>query len=303
MSRKYSGLVLAFLLVTVARAQEKPKLELPDCDIFLFDVNADDDGKLTIANARNITDRPGYDNQPWFTPGSESILFTADRVPNRTDVYEYVIASGELKTVTDSPTQEYSPQISSDNKTLSFVTDGPTANQSVWFQQRGEKKSQWLLSGMGEREPVGYYSWNHKTDNVLFWSRYGFCMRLVHRGSGKSHYVCGNAVPSSPYVIPRTDHFSFVHRQGNGTVWIKELNPKTRAIRPLIQLPGANANYGWTPAGKLLNVDGSELKTASPNGDDWSVVADLAKFKIEKATRVAISPNGKLLAIVGLSQK
>lgn len=294
------ALVLLLLVSTSlpTNAQDKPKLELPECDIFLFDLTSED-GKLAVTNPRNITQRPGYDNQPWFTPQSKSILFTADRVANRTDVYEYVIASGETKTVTDSPDQEYSPQISSDNETLSFVTDGATANQSVWFQKRGEKKPQWLLSSMGEREPVGYYSWNHKTDNVLFWSRYGFCMRLVHRGTGKAHYICGNAVPSSPYIIPGTNNFSFVHRQGNGTVWIKELNPENRAIRPLVQLPGANANYGWTPDGKLLNIDGSDLKTASPKEGEWEVVADLTKFKIEKATRVAVSPNGKLLAIVG----
>ena len=67
----------------------------------------------------------------------------------------------------------------------------------------------------------------------------------------------GFAIPVSPQIIPGTDNFSFVHRQGNGEVWIKELNPTTFSIRPLVMIEGENHHYAWTPNGSILMAQGS----------------------------------------------
>ena len=297
--------ILLLLLISATAfgqepAQTPPVLELPESDIFLFELG-NQDGKLTVSNGRNITPRKGYDNQPWFTPDSSSILFSANHKPDRTDVFEYTIKSQKTTQVTDSPAQEYSPQISPDNKTISFVTDGDTANQSIWSVNRDGSKPNWLLKNQGEREPVGYYSWNHKTGYILFWSRYGFSMRLVHGDKEVSHYVTGNAVPSSPHIIPKTENFSFMHRQGNGEIWIKELNPTTLAIRPLTPVIGNARHYGWTPDGAIVMCDGTKLHRWTPDAKDgWESVADLADHNMQGVTRVAVSPNGKYLAVVGL---
>ena len=300
--------VLAFgFLSSVALAQdadEPKKLELPECDIFLFDISESKES-ITISNARNVTKRPGYDNQPWFTPDGKSFLFTANHAADRTDVFEYFIESGETKQVTDSASQEYSPQISPDNQRLSFVTDGEDANQSIsWMERKSgaDAKPKWLLKHMGDREPVGYYSWNHETGYILFWSRYGYCMKLVHESKKESHYITGNAVPSSPYIIPGTKRFSFVHQQGNGEVWIKELDPETRAVRPLTRVVGSsNRNYGWTPDRSIVMCESGKLHRWNESVEGgWKEVADLAELGITGATRVAVSPDGKHLAVVGL---
>lgn len=287
------------LLATQDFTDPQRKLELPECDIFLFELS-ESENELKVSGGINITNRPGYDNQPWFTPEGKSILFSANRDPHRTDIYEYFVASGETKQVTDSPDQEYSPQVSPDNQTLSFVTDGETANQSVWTKDRGQSKIHWLLGNQSEREPVGYYSWNHKTGYILYWSRYGFSIRLVHQDRELSHYVTGDAIPTTPHIIPGSDCFSFMHQQGNGEVWIKELNPETLAVRPLTAVLGNNRNYGWTPLGKILMCKDTQLHRWSQDTRKWEFVVDLASMGVKDVTRVAISPNGKHLAVVGL---
>jgi len=281
---------------------ESKTLDLPDCDIFLFELS-DTPAAMTITDGFNVTNREGYDNQPWFTPDSSSILYTANHKPDRTDVFEYIIKSKETKQVTDDSTQQYSPQVSPDNQKLSFVVDGEQANQSIWFTDRDGKNSQWLLKNMGEREPVGYYSWNHETDYILFWSRYGFSMRLAHRTKPLSHYVTGDAVPATPHIVPGTNFFSFMHQQGNGEVWIKELNPETLAIRPLTLAVGTNRSYAWTPSGWIVMCDGSKLHRWSPDSDGWQLVADLDKHGMKNVTRVSVSPDGKKLAVVGLAKE
>lgn len=316
------AIIFLMLLPTtlVAQDSQSEALELPECDIFLFDVQESDDD-LAISNPRNVTARPGYDNQPWFTPDSGSFLFTANRKPDRTDVFEYFIESGETKQVTDTADQEYSPQSSPDNGSVSYVTDGATANQSVWFTKRDSGQQQWLLANQGEREPIGYYSWNRDSGYILYWSRYGHSMRLVHESKELSHYVTGNAPPSTPHIIPakfyggdESDHsqaaklspnrFSFLHRQANGETWLKELDPQSLAIRPLTTIKGNNNNYCWTPMGHVLMADGSELyRWNAKSKDGWQLVVDLDDHGLQTVTRVACSSDGKKLAIVALPKE
>ncbi|MDB4460421.1 hypothetical protein N9048_01700 [bacterium] len=295
-------IVIALQAVSVFAVQDDPSeqaLELPECDIYLFDVVVAEN-LVSIANGQNVTKRSGYDNQPWFTPDSKTFLFTANYQPDRTDVYEFRLASGEIRQLTDSRDQEYSPQVSKDNQMLSFVTDGETANQSIWSSNREGGNLNWVLKNLGEREPVGYYAWNRSTEKILFWSRYGFSLQLVDLQSNTARYITGDAIPVSPQIIPGTTNFSFVHRQGNGEVWIKELNPKTFAIRPLVMIEGANHHYAWTPNGSILMAEGEKLNQWRP-GVKWEAVADFSEYAMKSPTRVAVSPDGKKLAVVAVA--
>ena len=308
--------ILATILITLfcisplnsQEKTEKKKADFPESDIFLFELANSTDG-FAVKNGKNVTAKKGYENQPYFTPDSKSFLF-AQADEYQTDVYEYFMATGETKQITDSANMEFSPQPSPDNKTISFVTDGEGANQSIWQIDRDNKTPKWTLGHLEEREPVGYYSWSHTTGNILFWSRYGFNVRLAHQSKTLTHYVSGDAVPSSPQMIPGTSHFSFLHRQGNGSVWIKELNTETKAIRPLVAVAGNNTHYGWMPDRSIVMMEGTKLhrwsaeSTAESDGDKiskWVEVADLGTSGIKSATRVNVSPDGKWLAVVGVS--
>lgn len=282
--------------------KEEKKSDFPESDIFLFQVSQND-GSYSVANGKNLTNRPGYENQPFFTYDSSSFLFTQSEGA-QTDVYEHFLDSSETKRVTQSKGMEFSPTPSPDNQKISFVTDGEGANQSIWHIDRKDPSSQiWTLESQPEREPVGYYSWNHETGYIVFWSRYGYSIRLVHESKKLSHYITGNAVPTTPWIIPGTKRFSFVHRQANGQVWIKELDPDTRSVRPLVAIAGSNTHYNWMPDGSIVMTQGTKLfrwKEGQTKG--WKEVSDLASAGMQSATRVAVSPNGKWLAVVGVPQ-
>lgn len=303
--------VFLFGLTTVGQDKpEKKKAEFPESDIFLYELTTEE-GKLQVKNGKNVTGRKGYENQPYFTPDSQSFLFSqADEY--QTDVFEYFMKTGETKQITDTQCMEFSPQPSPDNRTISFVTDGEGANQSIWHITRDDKTPKWTLGHLSEREPIGYYSWSHKTGNILFWSRYGFNVKLAHESDPIVHYVSGDAVPTSPQMIPGSPHFSFLHRQGNGAVWIKELNSETRAVRPLTTVVGKNTHYGWMPDRSILMMEGTKLNRwaaeSNTNGGSgkaskWTEVADLSAHGVSSATRVNVSPDGKWLAVVGIPAK
>ena len=81
----------------------------PDTEVHLFDLNVKD-GKYEIKNGRNISNNKGYDNQPYFTEGNNSILFVSMRDGKQTDVFEYNLKSKKTSQLTDTPHSEYSPK-------------------------------------------------------------------------------------------------------------------------------------------------------------------------------------------------
>ncbi|GAA0853971.1 hypothetical protein [Aliiglaciecola litoralis] len=299
------GLCVFAMLIGQAYGQSAPpsepkKVDFPHTDIFLFDLDLTN-SQQPLSQGKNATQRQGYDNQPYFTPDSQSFLFSRGD-DYQTDVYEYALGTGEITQITDSPATEFSPTPSNNNQKIAFVSD---RNGGIWLADRADANHpKWLLESIDNREPVGYFALNHDSKDLLYWSRYGYAMILANVQTGSYHYVSGNTPPATPHIIPNTNRFSFVHRQGNGQVWIKELDPNSKAIRPLIMVNGPNHNYAWAPDGSILMIQNDVLYRALPEqGQQWITLADLNALRIKQANRIAISPDGKKLAVVGQSAK
>ena len=291
-------LLSALLFTSSLSAEEvKEKSAFPETEIFLLDLKIEPNS-MQVSNGSNVTARPGYDNQPYFTKNSETFLFSRDD-GEQTDIYEYDIAKQKATRLTQSDNTEFSPTPFPDNTKVAFVTD---RSNSIWFASRDDLDNpKWVFAKNPIHEPIGYFSWNHDTGYILYWSQYGFSVTLAHESKAEVHYVSGNAIPSTPHIIPGTDKFSFVHRQARGDAWIKEFDPASKAIRPLTPIVGSNANYAWAPDGSIVMIEGSTLYRWQENGAaTWQKISDLSSQGISSATRVAISPNGKRMAIVGL---
>jgi Tol biopolymer transport system component len=282
---------------SLSAEEVKEKTAFPETEIFLLDLDLTS-GSMQVSNGRNVTARPGYDNQPYFTQNSETFLFSRDD-GDQTDIYEYDIAKQTATRLTRSDNTEFSPTPFPDNANVAFVSN---RNHSLWHASRDNlDKPKWVFANNPIHEPIGYFSWNHDTGYILYWSQYGFSVTLAHESKGDVHYVSGNAIPSTPHIIPGTDKFSFVHRQARGDAWIKEFDPVSKAIRPLTPIVGSNANYTWAPDGSIVMIEGSTLYRWQENGPaTWEKISDLTSQGIRSANRVAISPDGKRMAIVGL---
>src|SRR5256885_6703718 len=89
----------------------------PDTEIFLASFSGEG---ARVGRPLNITNSPGYDNQPSFTPDGRSILFTSIRDGGtQTDIYRYVVATGTTSRVTHTPESEYSPTVTPDGGHIS----------------------------------------------------------------------------------------------------------------------------------------------------------------------------------------
>lgn len=275
--------------------EDTPPPAFPETEIFLFDYDSSA-AEGALSGGTNVTNRPGYDNQPHFTPDSTSFVYSRDD-GSQTDIWEYDIASGTHRQVTSLPESEFSPTPSPDGTTISMVFE---RSNSIWqFNRNAPDAPSWVLEAASVPEPVGYFARNHRTGDVLYWSRYGFNVALTHAEKPAYHFVTGHAVPATPHVVPGTDKFSFVHRQTNEQVWIKEFDPATKSIRPLTPIVGSNANYTWAPDGSILQIEGTTVHRWREGGEGWEAITDLSEQGIESANRIAVSPDGTKIAIVG----
>ncbi|MBX7172081.1 MAG: hypothetical protein K1X72_14045 [Pyrinomonadaceae bacterium] len=287
------NLKLFFLFLFVLWVNFSVYSQQPNPEIFLFSVEKNAD-KFTFSAGKNITNNAGYDNQPSFSLDNRSILFTSNRNGKDTNIYEYLLADGKTEQITTSEDNEYTAK-DFDGKTINFIREGKTQEMTIYKFDRQTKQESPALK---IKEPVAYYAFNSKGD-ALVWVRYAFFIHWVNTEKNINRFVSDYAQPSTPQFIPNTDNFSFIKRLPNDELWINEFNPSNQAVRPIVQPKDSKITYCWLPDGSLLTGSGTKLFKFDEKTDKrWVEIADLASFGIKDIGRVAVSSDGKNLALV-----
>ncbi len=263
-------------------------------EIFLFDIEKNKTG-YAFLKGENITNNKSYDNQPSFSLDGKSILFTSSRNSGNFDIFEYSIADKKISPLIASENGEYTAK-EFDKDTVMFVREGKNdQGMTVWKFDRQTKTE---MPTLKNKEPIAYYAFNRKGD-ALVWIRYAFMMHWVNSEKSINRYVASYAQPSVPHLIPGTDKFSFMQRHPDDSLWIKEFDPLTQAIRPIVTAKNGEKDYAWIPDGSLLIGSGSKLFSFNAKTDkNWKEVADLKSIGIKEITRMSVSRDGKRLALV-----
>jgi hypothetical protein len=267
--------------------------QAPDSEIFVFSIDKKD-GKYVFADGKNITNNPGYDNQPAFSLDNKSVLFTSFRNGKDFNIYEYNLAAGKTVQITTSDANEYSAK-EIDENTVAFVYEGAGQEMTV---MKFDRRSKNVTPALKNKEPVAYYEFNRKGD-ALVWIRYAFMMHHVNPEKNINRFVADYAQPSAPHLIPGTDKFSFIKRLPNDELRIMEFDPATGAVRPIVLTRDGKLNYCWLSDGSILLGSGGKLfRFDEKTGENWTEIADLTSTGIKDITRLTVSPDGKFLAVV-----
>ncbi|GEO04465.1 hypothetical protein AAE02nite_21290 [Adhaeribacter aerolatus] len=285
---------LLLLLFCLTQGQPVVAQTMPETEIYLCRVK-NKKGQWKISQPQNITRRPGYDNQPAFTPNGKNILFTSIRERPSTDIYSYEIKKNQLFQLTNSPEGEYSPTITPDKKGISVV--------------RGEEQQIWRLPLTGDSEPVpvfrnagkvGYYAWLSPENLAVFILGDPHTLHLATTAGDLSEPLAAN-IGRGLQKIPGQEAVSFISKE-NGDAWeIKQLDLRTRQITTLVKTLPASEDFIWTKDGRILMAQGPKLYQYHPQHSiDWTEIADFSAIGIKNITRLALDAKGKQLAFVGV---
>ena len=285
-------LTAAFIVSLLQAAPPAPP-PTPSTDIYLLEMPGGLES-LKTARPRAIATEKGYDNQPFFTPDGRAILFTANRSGKQIDIYEHTLG-GTTRQLIATPEGEYSPTITPDGG-ISVIRVEADGTQRLWRFERNGSNPRVLLENV---KPVGYHAWIDGERLALFVLGQPATLRLARPGPGEAETVASD-IGRSIHRIPGKRAVSFVQREGEGKFVVKELNVDNKQISVLTATVegSSDRDTAWTPDGTLLMSARTKLFAWSPKTSGWREVYDVAPHKLGNVSRMAVSPDGKAIAIV-----
>ena len=269
--------------------------QAPDAEIFLVSLSSAG-GKLTVTGARNLTNRPGYDNQPNWSRDGRTLYFTSVREGEQADIYR-IDPSGKsdaVRVTLTSPESEYSATPMPKQNAISVIRVEKGSTQRLWSVPLDGSAGAPVLERI---KPVGYHTWANDTLLALFVLGTPNTLQLASTRSGRGDTIV-TSIGRSLHTT-KDGQVSFVHKVSNDEWWLTLLDPKTKQQRRLVRMPARVEDYAWTPDGLVLAGQGSVLKSFDPRrGGDWETVADLAAHGLTGITRLSVSPRGDAVAVV-----
>jgi dipeptidyl aminopeptidase/acylaminoacyl peptidase len=286
---------MALLFLLISQAAAPP----PDTEIYLASL-AVRDGQVTVGAPADISRNPGYDNQPSFTPDGASIFFTSNRGGSQTDIFRYDIASGATARITNTPEGEYSPTVTPDGAHISVVRVEADGTQRLWRFTLAGAQPELVLERV---KPVGYHAWADDHTLALFVLGQPATLRLADTRTGDAEELA-RGITRSIQRVPGRGTISYVDRDEDGSLMIRELDPKTKRKTTIgAAVAGAKeADLAWTPDGLLLMAEKDVLYSYKREEPSWKRVADLAALGMHGVTRIAVSPKGDRIAFVTAGQ-
>ncbi|VAW25924.1 hypothetical protein MNBD_BACTEROID06-1421, partial [hydrothermal vent metagenome] len=197
--------------------------------------------------------------------------------------------------LTYSPESEYSPTVTPNEDFISCIILKRNGEQKLWqYPKYGA-----IPSKLSDKDKVGYHTWLNDSSVYAFILGSPNTLEAILLPSKDITKVASNPGVTLQ-KIPGEEKISFVDMSSKKRWEIRAYNPATNSIEDIIHTVNSKSEfYTWTPSGVLLSGDGHKLYKFNPKTDtDWIELADLNEYGIKKFTRLAVSPNANLIAIV-----
>jgi dipeptidyl aminopeptidase/acylaminoacyl peptidase len=281
-------LVAALISVSAALAADAQG----STDIYLAPLSLAN-GRVVIGAPVNVTSRPGYDNQPSFTPDSKFILFTSTHEDAQSDIYRIDVATKTITRVTATPESEYSATVMPGGTRFSVIRVERDSTQRLWSFALDGSDPRVVLTAL---KPVGYHAWIDANDLALF--VLGSPNALVHADVRAQKYdTLARRIGRSLAPLPGGGGFSFV-RQIDSTSMLVSARWPGFVTQDLVALPKGAQDIAWVSPNIVLTGDGSRVLAWNRGATAWEPVADFTAGGLTAISRLAASPDGKWLAIV-----
>jgi Tol biopolymer transport system component len=265
-------------------------------EIILFDLKAKKKS-ITLSNPQNITNHPGYDNQPSFHTDEPIIYYASFNDQGRSDIKAYNFETQTTTQVTNTPEREYSPTLTPDKTGISCIIQRDHGAQDLGKYPLDGTEPYVIIDSL----VVGYHVWTDNSHLALFVLGKNGSPNTLHylRLPTQEDTIIADNIGRSLHRIPNERAISFVHKVGEGNWQIKKLNLETMQVSFIINTLPNQEDIAWLPDGRLITSDGKKLFVINPNKEkNWTAVAVSDSSLLKGITRLAVNAKGDKLAVV-----
>ena len=261
-----------------------------DTEVYLFDYSNSKPLPM-LTNPKNISNNPGYDNQPSFSKNGKFIYFSSTR-NGQTDILRFDIKNDKKKWISQTIGGEYSPQEISKNH-LSAVRLDPDGKQLLYSYKISRNHSKVLV----ENKKIGYYAWINSKELLCFVLGEPNSLQFINLKSNESILV-DEIIGRSIHKIPNSELISYISKKRN--LWsINSFNPTNKETSKIINTVEGSEDLTWTNNGAILMSDGYSLFSFQPGFDkDWKFVIDFKEFNLINISRISLDRGNNYIAIV-----
>ena len=175
----------------------------PSTDVWIADLARSGD-RWTLSTPRDLTPRPGYDNQPAFLPDGAHLLYTSQRGA-QSDIFELELSAGGERAVTATAESEYSPTPLSDGAHFAVVRVEPDGTQRLWRFPLAGATADAPEPIAPEVRGVGYQAWIDPETVAVFVLGEPFTLQIVDLRAGTAMRVAeqiGRSIHRVPGAQP-----------------------------------------------------------------------------------------------------
>jgi Tol biopolymer transport system component len=290
---KFSAVVILFISSTpFVKAQQV------DADIYLVEYNIMK-GKYVFTEPYNFTHRKGYDNQPYFTPDGEHILFVAYKDTIQSDIYDYNMTDSSTTQLTKTPESEFSPQVLK-NGSLSVIRVDANKSQHFYKTDPDGTNEELILSNT---DSAAYYDWINENNVAMVILDKSMLLNIYELPSMQFVQLAKN-VGRCVKHIPDSDAISWVDKTDTAHWILMKYSLTSGEVNNLAEMPKGVEDYAWTNDGKIICGNNGKLLLYDIDkpDDKWKELADFSK-SIGNFYRIVVSAKGNKLAIVGYKGK
>lgn len=287
------------LFVLLFTCWQTASAQLPNTNVYLFDMKYSEEGQLKLANPKYLTgfNPDGYNNQPFFFSDNE--LYLTVQMPSdtsQTDIYSLNIATNTITQITETAESEYSPSLQPNYYYFSAVRVEKDASktQRLWTfpidrMAPGKPLFQFIRN-------VGYHCWVTTQEVALYIVGDPSLLLMVDAKDGAQERVTiniGRCLQRMP-----NGHLAFVKKEKPDSWMLMDYDPKTKDYESLIQtLPGSE-DFVVLKNGNFLMAQGSRIYQFNPDKEEgWKLVVDLRYYEFSRITRMAVSANNRLAIV------
>src|SRR5690554_119855 len=263
-------------------------------EVYVFDVFPSYVG-LELLNARNVSNNEGYDNQPSFI-SNEALVFAGNN-NGQTDISEYNFNT-KIKRWVNLETEggEYSPQKFPSSKDIAAVRLDKNGLQRLYRYNAESGNSTVLINDL----QVAYFAFydDHKIlATVLNNDELDLTMIDLKTKTIDTLFTdAGRSIQQIPNT--KTMSYTLVNESNYLDLYVLDVNSGDSYF--ITGLPMDVNDYVWLNDTQILIGKGSNIYMYDTLGEaEWHRVASVSEYGIKNITRMAISPDGKKLALVG----